>query len=77
MSGVEIYDNCVWKDVMLFNILNVFPALDFLKLVCFCNLCQNVGGPSHHRRLFKTYNLISFDLNEEYITFIPANKTCV
>ena len=27
MSGVEIYDNCVWKDVTLFYILNVFPAL--------------------------------------------------
>ena len=27
MSGVEIYNNCSWKDVMIFNILNVFPEL--------------------------------------------------
>ena len=33
MSGVEIDENCVWKHVMLFYILNVFPAL-----------CKNVGN---------------------------------
>ena len=27
MSGVKIDDNCVWKDVTLFYILNVFPTL--------------------------------------------------